>query len=332
MTVETSSHTPEIRTFISIEEIRALEGFEDNAPLTRENYKQIFGDYHLPEKARCCVQKENGNLCEEPHNHGWLVRRIDGKLTLVGSDCGVQKFGADRRLLNDLNHYRNEKARRARVEALAEAIAAKTVRINALTNIRQDIKSLDSRIRQVTDQFGPLLQRRLQDMVRTRRYEVVIKATKRREYVEDGQTKYEVNSFQHVLGSLAGLELTTVGAFSTVYDAINNIVRAYQQAENLMTEPDLRRKTKEVNNVAGCLQRFEAVLQDGKRLIELERSFLGNDFFLFCFLTGDKNERVKAAKLTMGRAKAEKLAPAEWLSRREAVIKQQLQADSIAVQ
>lgn len=98
-----------------------------------------------------------------------------------------------------------------------------------------------------------------------------------------------------------------------------------------MTEPDLRRKTKEVNNVAGRLQRFGAVLQDGQRLIELERSFFENDFFLFCFLTGDTTERVKAAKFAMGRAKAEKLAPAEWLSRREAVIKQQLQADSISV-
>lgn len=333
MTNQTSLSLPEIRTFTSIEEIRTLADFEENAPLTVENYNRIYGDYHLAEKARCCVQKENGNLCEEPHNHGWIARRIDGKLTLVGSDCGVKKFGADRRLLNDLNHYRNEMQRRARVASLVEAISSKEIHLEALSKMRLDVKTLESRILQITAQFGPLLQRRLKDMVRTRRYEVVIKATKRREYIDpNGEKGYENSSFQHVLGSLAGLELITAGAFATIYEAVNDIVRAYQQAENLMTEPDLRRKSKDVNNVAGRLQRFGAVLQAGQRLIDLERSFLENDFFLFCFLTGDMTERVNAAKLAMGRAKAEKMAPAEWLSRREALIRQQLQADNISVQ
>src|SRR4051812_43279153 len=108
----------EIRTFGSFEEIEALDQFEANAPLNPTNYKRLFGDYHLPEKVRCCVQKENGKLCEEPHNHGWLVECVDGKLTLVGADCGVNKFGADRRLLVDLSHYRNEKARKARIASL----------------------------------------------------------------------------------------------------------------------------------------------------------------------------------------------------------------------
>src|ERR1700730_14017848 len=99
MTAQPGPFVFEIRTFGTIEEIRALDLFEENAPLTPVNYKRLFGDYHLPEKVFCCVQKENGKLCKEPHNHGWLAERIDGILTLVGGDCGIKKFGADRRLM-----------------------------------------------------------------------------------------------------------------------------------------------------------------------------------------------------------------------------------------
>lgn len=55
----------EIRTFGSFEEIEALVQFELNAPLGPANYKRLYGDYHVLEKVRCCVQKENGKLCEE---------------------------------------------------------------------------------------------------------------------------------------------------------------------------------------------------------------------------------------------------------------------------
>jgi hypothetical protein len=334
MTAQPSLSNPEIRTFGTLEEIRALKHFVENAALNPSNYKRLFGDYHLSEKVRCCVQKENGKLCDEPHNHGWLAERLDGKLTLVGGDCGVNKFGADRRLMVDLNHYRNEKMRQARIASLSEAITAKTERIETLAKMRLDMKALEDRVRQVTSLLGTQVVRRLQDMVRTRHYEVVIKATKRREYLDpSGRTKYEDNSFQHVLGTLAGLELATNGAFAAVYDSVNDIVRAYQLAENLIAEPDLRHKSKEVNAVAGRLQRYEAVLQNGHRLLELERNFFGNDYFLFCFLSGDKIERTKAAKLAMLQTgkKSEQISPADWLSRRETIIKEQLEVHDISV-
>nr|GEU28469.1 hypothetical protein [Tanacetum cinerariifolium] len=170
----------EIRTFGSFEEVEALEQFELNAPLSPANYKRLYGDYHTLEKVRCCVQKENGKLCEEPHNHGWLAERIDGKLTLVGGDCAVKKFGADRRLATDLSHYLNEKNRKARIVSLAEAIAAKDTRLDALRKIHADVKVLESRVRSFTGQLGTLTIRRIQDMIRTQTFEVVVVATRRR--------------------------------------------------------------------------------------------------------------------------------------------------------
>jgi hypothetical protein len=324
----------EIRTFGSFEEIQALDQFEANSPLSPANYKRLFGDYHLPDKVRCCVQKENGKLCEEPHNHGWLVERIDGKLTLVGGDCGVNKFGADRRLMVDLSHYQNEKSRKARIVSLSEALTAKAERLDALGRMQADVKALESRVRKITGQLGPLTMRCLQDMIRTRRYEVFVMATRRRTETDaKGRTKYEDSSFQHRLGTLAALELATAGAFNAVYDAVNDIVRAYEIAETLIKESDLRRKSKQIETTAGRLQRYATLIQDGQRLLELERNFFENDFFLFCFLSTDKNERAKAARLALSRSgkNTEKIEPGDWLSRRETNIKEQLQVHSISI-
>ncbi|MCO4856043.1 hypothetical protein MKD49_06050 [Herbaspirillum sp. WGmk3] len=334
MSAQPNASSLEIRTFGSFEEIQALNQFEVNAPLNPANYKRLFGDYHLPEKVRCCVQKENGKLCEEPHNHGWLVERADGKLTLVGGDCGVNKFGADRRLMIDLSHYRNEKARQERIASLSEALTAKSERLGALGKMQADVKALESRMQKTTSQFGLLTARRLQDMVRTRRYEVFITATRQRtETDSNGHTTYENSSFQHRLGSLAALDLVTAGAFNALYDAVNDIVRAYELAETLIKEPDLRRKSKQVNAVAGRLQQYAGSIQEGQRLLDLERKFFENDFSLFCFLTKDKNERAKAAMLAMSRLgkKSEKIEPGNWLAKREANIKELLQVQSISI-
>lgn len=325
----------EIRTFSNIEEIRALEHFEENAPLLPANYKRLYGDYHLPEKVRCCVQKENGKLCEEPHYNGWLAERTDGKLTLVGIDCGVNKFGADRRLRDHINHYLNEKKRLERIASLSEAISSKMERIEALTKLKHDVKALESRVRQATNKMGIQTMRRLKDMIKARSYDVVITATIRREERgPDGRMKSESSSFQHRLGTLVGLELASTGTFNAVYDTINDIVRAYDQAEVLMKEPDLRRKSKQVNTVVNSLQEYERIFQEGLRLLDLEQNFFGNDFFLFCFLSADRDERIEAARIAMVRSgkNTEKMAPADWLLRREALIKEQLQAHVIAIQ
>jgi len=324
----------EIRTFGSFEEVEALEQFELNAPLSPANYKRLYGDYHVLEKVRCCVQKENGKLCEEPHNHGWLAERVDGKLTLVGGDCAVKKFGADRRLATDLSHYLNEKNRKARIASLAEAIAVKDSRLDALSKIHADVKVLESRVRSITGQLGTLTMRRIQDMIRTRTFEVAVVATRRRTEIDSkGNKKHEDRSFPYRLGSLSALELATAGAFNTLYEGVNDIVRAYEVAGALVKEPNLRRKSKQVEATAGRLQRYDPLIAEGQRLLALERIFFENDFILFCFLTPDKNERTKAARLAMIRSGkgGEKIDPAVWLARHETYLKNQLQVQDVSI-
>ena len=68
----------DIRTFTNFDEIRDVEGFLENHPISLTNYAKIVGDYHFEEDIRCCFQKENGNLCGKEHKRGWVARLKDG--------------------------------------------------------------------------------------------------------------------------------------------------------------------------------------------------------------------------------------------------------------
>jgi len=110
-------------------------------------------------------------------------------------------------------------------------------------------------------------------------------------------------------------------------------VHAHQRAEELRDDPYVAsKKSKEVESVAGRIQQYDRILQDGQRLADLEDIFLANDFQLLCFLSSDKAERIKAAKIAIRRSDVRyKGDPDDWLSTKDNAIKQQLQVDAISI-
>ena len=203
-----------------------------------------------------------------------------------------------------------------------------------MTNLRQEIRALELRVSQVTRQLGVQTMRKIRDMIKTRTNDVFITATIRREEKKtDGRIEIENTYIQHKLGALFGLELLSRGAYETILEGINGLVRAYDQGENLMKEPDLRRKSKQVNTVVNSMQDFDRICLESKRLLELESGFWKNDFSLFCFLSSNKQERIEAANIAIARSRNnnEKIVPENWLSSRETGIKKQLQAHDISI-
>jgi hypothetical protein len=335
MAATSNAQLIDIRTFGSIEEIRALDNFVESAPLSKTNYKRLLGDYHLTEEVRCCFQKDNGNLCSEGHKHGWVAEQQDGTATIIGGNCAKEKFGADSSLVADTHRFINEQRRRKQLATMVELLPLKDQRMMQLSQMRTSLIELDKRIKDITSELGPLVQRRLRDMVRTRHLDVVIDATKYREDVDaKGKTRQEKSTFAHVLGSLGGLDLTSSGTFIGIYDAINDFVRAYQRAEELQQDSEVtRKKSKEVDSVVSRMQQYDRIVQDGQRLFDLENVFLSNEFQLLCFLSSDRSERIKAAKIAIrcSRDMHYKGNPEGWLSAKDDAIKDQLQVDAISI-
>ncbi|MFM0095646.1 hypothetical protein PQQ87_08535 [Paraburkholderia nemoris] len=321
----------EIRTFSNPQEIRDdLPNFIENNPISKTTYRRIIGDYNFGEEVCCCFEKENGNLCGEPHKRGWVAELQDGSATIIGNHCAQEKFGADSRLIADRSRYVNEKRRLERLSALNLQIEEKTQRLEQLNQLRTNLKSLEKRIEAFTDQLGPSTLRRLRDMVRTGQSVVTVTTVKFREYVDDdGRTKRERSTFPQSVGALGGLDLIQSASFFTIYDAIKDVGRAYEEAEKL----DLKPKSKEVDSLANRLNEYDRLLKDGNRLLGLERIFFENTFLPLCFLETDKAERFKAAKIAMRRSgvAGSKDEAKAWLAEQEKAIKQQLGIDAIEI-
>ncbi|OJA79681.1 hypothetical protein [Burkholderia ubonensis] len=320
----------EIRTFSSPEEIRELPNFIENNPINKTNYKRLIGDYNYDEEVCCCFEKENGNLCGEPHKRGWVAELLDGSATIIGNHCAQEQFGADSRLIADKSKYVNEKRRRERLAAILVQIGEKPQRLEQLDQLRSRLESLEQRIEAFTEGLSPTILRRLQDMARTGQSVVSFTAVKFREYIdEDGRSRRERSAFEQSLGALDGLPLVLRSSFYTIYDAMRDVRQAYEEAEQLGTKP----KSAEVDSLANRLNDYERIVRDGNRLLDLERAFFANNFLPLCFLETDKTERYKAARVAMRRSgiAGSKDDAKAWLAEQEKAIKQQLSVDAIEI-
>ena len=54
------------------------------------------------EKVFCCVEKAKGQLYKHEHGKGWVAKKTDGTLTIMGNDCANDKFGADSKIFQDI--------------------------------------------------------------------------------------------------------------------------------------------------------------------------------------------------------------------------------------
>lgn len=328
--MQSSPQPLEIRSFASMQEIRDLDGFIENNPVSKLKYKRLVGDYNFGEEICCCVQRDSGKLCGQEHKKGWVVELTDATVSIVGNVCADAKFGVDSRMIQDQGRYINEKRRLERLAVLEQQIAEKSQRLEQLGSLRGLVKELEERIQGFMTQLGPLVTRRLKDMARTGRSEVLVTAVKYRSGLnEKGILERETSSFQERLGTLAGMDLTAYGSFLNVYEKINDIVRAHERAEEINGAP----KKKEIETLANRLNEYDRLLKEGDRLLGLEAAFKKNNWLLLCFLTEDKSERYKAAKIAMRQTEQTggKEEAKEWLAEQEKAIRTRLGVDSLQI-
>jgi hypothetical protein len=319
----------EVRTFESMDEVRqCVPNFVEDNPLSKENYKRLLGDYNFAEEVSCCLLKENGKLCREGHKKGWVAELGDGSATIIGNQCAKKKFGAESKFIKDRSRYLNEQRLKRQLSALQCQMDERTTRLERLDDLRIKLQNLERRVSAVTSQLGSLTLWSLQRMHRSGRSEVNIRAVRFRESkAEDGRTTRERSAFSHSLGSLRGLDLVQSESFSTLYRGIKAIDWTYREADKLPTKP----KAKEVESLASRLNEYDRIVLDGNRLLALESDFFHNPFLLLCFLSTEKGERSKAAKIAMHQAglSGSKADAKSWFAEQETALKEQLGVDAI---
>lgn len=315
--------------FESIDEIRALDFFHENNPLSQQTYECLVGYYKLREKVYCCVEKANGQLCKHEHGKGWVAKKTDGTLTIMGNDCANDKFGADSKIFQDISHAENTLRRQTRLAKILTHLEHRDERENTLKTLKQSLDDLRGRISTLFEEVGPKTTKRLLDMARSRKADVLVLGVKYRTYVEDGHTKKERSTVHHRVGTLKGLDVLSKETCTPIYVAIANVLDAFEAAANLGERPNKG----VIDALAVRLDQYDQIVRQVEALLKQEVQFNDNAMLLLCFLVDDRTERSHYARKAMhqagiagGRDHAK-----SWLADQEAQLTGQLGVDKIEI-
>ncbi len=332
MAKKTDDTPIEIRTFASYQEIEKLPGFNSEKPhaVNNENYKCLLGDYWIEDEVNCCFQKDNGNLCLEGHKFGFVVKLIDGGITIVGNQCASKRFGADSSIKQDKNKYLNEKRRREKFASLFVLLDNKEQHLVTLNTALNSVQQAQKRVRDFISKLEPATYQALKSMARTNSSAVMVNAITYNKYTDDdGEEKTERRIAPTKLGNLNGMSIFLDSAFSSIRSASNSVKSAYEKAEHVSEKI----RAADLDNLTATINDIDRIVSEVGVLLKNETLFFGNDLLLLCFLVDEKSERYKTAKTVLehggqviGKDKAKNL-----LLEKEKMIKKSLGADRISV-
>ena len=323
-----SQQTQDLVCFDTFEQIRELTGYRPDNPLTVDNYSRILGWYQFPKKCACCVRRESGTLCRTLHNNGWVAMLQDGSVTVLGRNCANDKFGADSSVFKDISLANNTIKARQRADRLRNLLSQRDELEVRLSESNGKLLAARKRIDAFLAEIGPTFAKRIVAMARAGNSAVMVDAVRVRHYEEDGEAKKESSTFKHRLGYLDGIAVLNNDQYIQLSISISNIRQAFTAAADMQS---LTRATQAA--LTTRLEECEPVLQRAAVAEEQLGRFFQNSHLLFCFITDERGERSKLARLAMhqvgvdgGRDQAK-----EWLLGQEQALIQQLGVQAIRI-
>jgi hypothetical protein len=312
--------------FQTIEEVEGLRGFRRNNPLTIESYSRIRGWYHFPQKHRCCVERPSGELCRTEHNKGWVTEKKDGSLTIIGQDCANDKFGADPTVFKDLVLARNAIQAKLQAERLGVLLQRRDEFEAHLAKAATDVKAIRKRVDNFLAECGEKLRRKLTNMARTGNAVVAVDGIRLRPFEEQGRSKTERSVIKHQLGSVDGLAVIPKEPFIRLSVSIEHVRAALRGANELET---LSRRT--VAALSVRLEQCDPLLRQVAEISILADKFFATQRLLFCFLTDDRGDRSKFARLAMreGGIDGGRDSAKEWIKEFEQTLSKELGVERI---
>jgi hypothetical protein len=320
--------TIELLSFGGFDQIAALPGYRPDNPLCQDNYHKILGWYRFPEKRMCCVQRPGGTLCGTPHNHGWVAELKDGSVTILGADCANDKFGADSTVFKDIGLALNAKRERERQQRLEHLLGQGVEYEQRLRDEIARLKTARRGIDDLLDSVGANFRSRIERMAKSGNASVVVEGVKTRCYKENGKSKQESSVINHVVGALDGMAAIDRQQFFSLTVEMEHIKVAFINAK---AAGSLSRTVR--SEIARRIEQCDPALMRAQQLEIMVARFLNNSAWPYCFLTDDRSERSKVAKLAMKHSGVEGSCEyaKTWLLLREAELCQQLGVERIRI-
>lgn len=282
-----------LKRFRSVEDILALPSFIPSNPVSLATFASFAGDYHLKQPLKCCVE-EKGRLCQQAHNHGWVVNLKDGTTSIIGTDCAKTKFDSDdgfrARRVEAESERRSDDIRRA-FGALLVNEAEDRKRLVSAINALADLRRL---VLQIREALGISLVTALLDLHRKARGTVQMPSYIDREVFNPSKREMEVRTVRTMIdvGRLPVPEALEQAVLSRIEFKLNAAASAYARIDSLEKKPI----AKLASHLSDCIT---GVPPASARTIELQKqvqSFLGSDLRLLYVVSPNPKDQLRSAQ------------------------------------
>lgn len=285
-------------TLLSAAEVRATPGFMENLPVSIAVFVDFVNDYSVgDEDLRCCVLKENGNLCGEEHRNGYLVVLSCGGVSLVGINCAKQKFSADERFNSARARFDNQQKRDQKLGQLAEMLERKTDFIAQVNKIRGELAVPLSFVQSLHDAIGPIASRGINRLSSSTSPAIEAVGITNRPGVDEetGKPIIERTPTPFVVARLQVGPFLASGAIAAVRYALLEVERAFLLAEALGENP----RGSKIDELIATISRLPAHQAAANAAADQVHRFSTQDLRALCFLVEQADDRARIIRFIL---------------------------------
>ena len=281
-----------LKRYDSMQDIEAETNYRSKNPIRQENYKDLVGWYRFPDgqEAECCFQKPNGNLCKTKHLRGWVMQIADGTLTIIGKDCGNDKFEASSTIGRDIHHATRHLDEQDKLARLTGLMAKRDEALSELAATRAQLADLRKTVTAYRDKLGRVAWNVLTNMSRTGNTTICVLGVTPEVRDYDGEVIRDRRSVEIKVASFSGVAMCDETRITRILGNLRQIEAAYKRAGET---PSVQLKPREVKALNAALSDQPREVAQARELMDQLGRFEANDFTALSFTVADIGERLR---------------------------------------
>lgn len=317
------------REFKGADEIRKEPGFREDNPIRIDNYSALLGWYKLSEESdelACCVQRPNGSLCKTAHRHGWVARLADDSVTIVGSFCAKDKFGADAAIVTDIRRATRLLKETNEAERLQELLLQRDEILPWCIDAMARIAECGLQLEGILSSMAPA-RARLESMSRSGNGQIQVTGRRLAKRNKDGEVIEDTMDFPINVGRLRNVEACNPGRVSGLKAAVHGLWNWARRPPDELS----RLPAKQAKQLSASFRDYPKLKRDLVDYQGLVAAFEQNDFSVLAYVVrefGDRAKVVRAASLRLPTPLGKDAAKA-WVMHQDAELKDRHRADRL---
>lgn len=255
----------------NLSELTDLIGDEsDLEPISLECYGEVIAEYKLEQESISCHCLEGRSVvCNQKHQHGYIVRLKNNKYSVIGNSC-IKKFGSETQIRQDINFYKNRQNRLKKIERLAEYV-------NNSESYKGKVNSIRSQLQEYKCMYDDFLSEMGEEMERLLNCSSNVRAYVRKEakYAKDDKDKKGIENDFINIETLKGLEsVRSINNYQMLEGMIKSFDRGMINATSLynrISEEDYEPRERDIR---AYLHQLDQIKDMQSKLSEINEDWL----------------------------------------------------------